>query len=327
MDSLLKLLQTPAGTILFFAGIIILFFAFFEVSKGTIKMRRKPKEGAFPAVIGAVLIISGLIMNNNSQTAALGEPTPTPLETTETALVVPTATIIPPTDTASPTIAPILPTETATPIPIRTFSDSCIDAQVWSADSTNAEAVGAVTTQNNCLHLGSLGITAQDGTLHLLQRSPRDQSAAGIYTPIGNQSVIEFKVFVNSLYLSFENNPVYITFSIAPESSPMARRESGRFKLQVNDTGESPFVLFMLADVGESNGVGLDTEHYIYRNTYDIRLELKGIFMNMYINDRDTKQSIIIPSGPNVFYIGYNVPSLAVADVEIRDVVIDGVRK
>ena len=107
----------------------------------------------------------------------------------------------------------------------------------------------------------------------------------------------------------------------------MARQESGRFKLQVKDTGNSPLILYMLADPTESNGIELGTQHYLYGRTYNIRLELKGIFMKLYINDVDTKQTISIPSGPNVFYIGYSLPLLAGADVEISDLVIDGIKK
>jgi len=152
MDALLKLLQTPLGTILAFAGILIVFFAFFEVGKGTVKMRKRPKDGTIPAIIGAILITGGLILSN-SQRPDPAEPTPAnptavSVAFTEVSPVMPTATLSSPTDTTSPTHTPIMATEISSPIPVQTFSDNCIDPQTWQADSTDAEALGAVTDEN-----------------------------------------------------------------------------------------------------------------------------------------------------------------------------------
>jgi hypothetical protein len=331
MDTLLKVLQTPMGTILAFAGIIIVFFAFFEVAKGTVKMRKKPKEGTIPASIGAVLIIGGLILSN-AQTATVGEPTPanstpTMVVSTEVSPVLPTETAVAPTETSTPTSTPVTPTLTASSVPVHTIVDDCIDAQTWTADSSDAGALDAIVKENNCWNLENLGLTVQDGTLHILPRSSSVQTSSGIYTAVTNQSVIEFKVFVKSLYLVYKDNPAYISFSIAPQSEPMARRNSGRFKLQIKDTGNLPLVLFVLADTTEANGTELGTQHYLYGRTYDIRLVLKGIFMEVYINGVDTRETISLPSGPKVFYIGYNLPVLAGADVEISNIVVDGVSK
>ena len=331
MDTLLGILQTPLGTILVIAGIGIVFFAFFEYGKGTVKMRKTPKDGLVPAVIGAVFIIGGLLLSN-SQSAT---PEPTPVEPTsisvaftEVAPILPTDTTIPPTGTTSPSETPEIPTETASSVPVKTLADGCIAAQTWQADSTDAEALDAIVDENNCWNLDSLGIAAQAGTLQIQPRIPKVPTAAsGIYTPVSNQSIIEFKVFVNSLYLVHPDNPAYISFSIAPQANPMSRQESGRFKLQVKDTGNSPIIFFMLADTNEANGNPLTTRHYEYRNTYDVRLELKGISMKVFINKTDTKETVSIPSGPKVFYVGYNLPLLAGLDVEVKDIVIDGVKK
>lgn len=327
MDTLLKILQTPIGTILALAGIAIVFLAFFEVSKGTVKMRKTPKDGLVPAAIGAALILGGLFLSR-TQTATPVEPTSDSAAFTETAPAQPTDTAIPPTGTDSPSETPEIPTDTALPVPVKMLADSCIDVQTWQADSNDVEALGAIVNENNCWNLENLGFAAQEGTLHILPKIPTvPTSASGIFTPIGNQSIIEFKVFVNRLYIIHENNPAYISFSIAPQDNPMARQESARFKLQVKDTGNSPIIFFMLADTNESNGNPLATRHYEYNNTYDVRLEVNGITMKIYINNVDTKETLGIPSGPKVFYIGYNLPLLAGVEAEIKDITIDGIKK
>jgi hypothetical protein len=83
----------------------------------------------------------------------------------------------------------------------------------------------------------------------------------------------------------------------------------------------------MLADTSESSGNPLTTRHYEYKNTYDVRMEVKGITMKLYINNIDTKETLSVPSGSKVFYVGYSLPLLAGADVEIKDITIDGVKK
>jgi hypothetical protein len=331
MDTLLKILQTPIGTLLALAGLAIIFLAFFEVSKGTVKMRKTPKDGLVPAAIGAALILVGLFLNR-PQAAVPAEPTPlgptVSGAATEVSAALPTDTAFPLTEAASPTEPSALPTETVTSVPIQTLADGCIAVQTWQADSTDAEALGAIVNENNCWNLENLGFVAQEETLHILPKIPKvPTSASGIFTPISNQSIIEFKVFVNRLYIIHENNPAYISFSIAPQGNPMARQESARFKLQVKDTGNAPIIFFMLADTNESNGDPLATQHYEYNNTYDMRLELNGISMKIYINNTDTGETISIPSGPKVFYIGYNLPLLAGVEAEIKDITIDGVKK
>jgi hypothetical protein len=58
-----------------------------------------------------------------------------------------------------------------------------------------------------------------------------------------------------------------------------------------------------------------------------VRTEVKGISMNVYINGIDTKETVSIPSGPKVFYIGYKLPLQAGVDTTIKNITIDGVNK
>ena len=335
MDTLTALLQVPVNTLLILAGIVIVFFALFEVNKGSVKLRTGLSKNNFvPVGIGALLILGGVVLLYTTGAATPADsasvsigitnlPAITPSET-----AAPTETPVIPTETVLPTDTPIIPTETGTPPPIKTISDGCIAVQTWQAKSIDADAASSISDQNNCWNLSRLGFVAQsDGTLHLLVAPSEVDVASGISTAVRDQSVIEFKVYVNDFYLVYNNKPAYITFSIAPQDDPMAARGSGRFKLQIKDTAGSRLIYFMLADTTESNGIELGTQHYLPGRTYKVRMELKGNSMEISINDVKLKETIIIPSGPKVFYIGYNVPVLASADIEIKDVIVDGVNQ
>jgi hypothetical protein len=230
-----------------------------------------------------------------------------------------------PTDNAAPTEP--LPTPTASPLPLRTVSDNCIDERTWKVDSTDTAALTAIPSQNNCLNLTTLGIAAAEGTLLLRTQAARTEIASGVFTEIGDQSTIEFKVSVSKLYIVYNGNPAYITFAIAPREEPMTGVGSGRFKLQVKDTGNSPLILYMLADITESTGTALRTQHPSYRRTYDVRLVLKGVVMEIYIDNLKLNETIGIPGGAKVFYIGYNLPLQAGVEATISDISVDGAKK
>jgi hypothetical protein len=173
--------------------------------------------------------------------------------------------------------------------------------------------------------LNDFGITTEtDGALRLVA-SPRDASnAAGIFTNVGDRSTVEFSVFVNMFYLIYDGKPAYISFGIAPANDPLATKGSARFKLQVREAN-SPLVLFYLADPSQPDGLELGTQHYLWGRSYKIRLVLRGVDMEVYIDNVKLNRNLSIPSGSKVFSIGYNVPILAKADVNISNIVIDGV--
>ena len=106
----------------------------------------------------------------------------------------------------------------------------------------------------------------------------------------------------------------------------MAVKGSGRFKLQIENTGNAARLYFLLADADETSGSKVDTQNYRYKRTAEIRMELNGPVMNVYINNVKQLEAIRIPSVPIVFYIGYDLPLLAGADIEITDIAVDGVK-
>ena len=150
---------------------------------------------------------------------------------------------------------------------------------------------------------------------------------SGIYTPVTEKSVIQFNLHINYLYIVYPDQPTYLNFAIAPASAPLSAKETARFKLHVEKEGQKPLIYFVLADVGENTGSKIASQHYEYGRTYTIRLVLSGGSMSIYINGVDVKETLSIPSGPKVFYIGYNLPTLAGADIEITDIQVDGILK
>lgn len=242
-----------------------------------------------------------------------------------------TPTLTPlPTETPTPesTLTPVAATATATPRP-KLLADGCISSAVWKVDSTDTSTLqDVITDSEGCYLLGALGFSAnQSGVLKMFQVAKRRTVAAGIYLPVSETSNVQFKIRVNHLYIVYADPPTYINFAIAPASAPMTGTESARFRLYVNKNDQRPLISFMMADVGESTGSRIESRHYEYGRTYTIRFELAGSSMRVFINDVNTNEILLIPAGQKVFYVGYNLPTLAGVDAEIMDVWVDGVLK
>jgi len=330
MDALTNILQAPVNTILVLAGIALVFFTFFELSKGSVRMRKsQTKTSMIPAAIGAVLILGGVFYRAPAA-ATPAEPTVNPAAFAEVPTIEPSATTAP-TDIPTSTVAPtetLPPSPTASPVPVRTIGENCIASQTWKVDSAPPEKLSTVSEKDNCLSVGSLGITASGGLLHLVVPPPDDSIAAGIYTEVSDQAVIKFNVSVQELYIVSPGSSAYVSFAIAPQSDVMTKSGSGRFKLQVNDVGNGAFVHFVPADVGEPNGIKLNSMHYVYGLSYDVRLVLNDLLMTIYINEgKRPVETVKIPAGPKVFYIGYNVPYKTSLTATIKNVIVDEVEK
>lgn len=233
----------------------------------------------------------------------------------------PTETPLPVVPTASPV------SETPSTLSAGALAEGCINPQFWTPISNEAGAVSP--TLNGCYSVENSGIFADpQGILHLYKRDQKSAEAAGIYADIpSNYSIIEFNIYVNSMYIADALSPAFVSFAVAPASDPMTAKSSARFRLFVEKPGNDPAVLFMMADVGENNGVKITTQHYEYSRTYRIRLELVGGLMRVYINDLKMDESLSIPDGAKVFYIGYTLPALAGMDVEVSNIRIDSVPK
>lgn len=235
----------------------------------------------------------------------------------------PTPSPVPLSSTPSPIAS------TATPEPPSPIANGCISSKSWRADATDQVVLNGIVEQPNaCYETGSLGISVNNsGVLSLLNQSKQKSLSAGIYTPIRNNSVIEFSIHVNSMYLVYAEPSVYISFAVAPLSAPMTAKNTARFKLQVEDTINSPLIYFVLADAGENAGVKINSQHYEYGRTYNIRFELAGSVMRLFINNIRQNENLSIPDGEKVFYIGYNLPTLAGIDAEVTNIKVDGVAR
>lgn len=224
---------------------------------------------------------------------------------------------------------PPIPLATST-LQVKTFSEKCIFFETWKVHSLDSNILNSVfTLPNGCYDMGSMGIFVDNaGVLNILSKNKPHVVVSGIETPINNDSVIEFKVFVNSMYLpENDKSPLFATFAVASAADPLNFKNTARFKLQVDRTDDQPPIVFVLADTGENNGAAVQGQHYGYGNTYMIRLQLTGNIMNVYINNIKMHERLSVPVGPKVLYIGYNLPAQASMDVEVSDLKIDGILK
>ena len=225
--------------------------------------------------------------------------------------------------TLTPSEAPI---PSATPLARQTLADGCIFSETWNVHSTDANALeNTAVGLNGCRSLSTLGISAEaGGPLHIFLTEKKVARSARIYTPITQNTVIEFDIFVNYMYLLFNDSPANVTFGITPASDPKAISTSTRFKLQVEKNDSRPIVFFILADTGESTGSKIPNQHYEYGRTYNIRLELSDIKLSVYINGVRMQEQLSLPDGDKLFYIDYNMPILSGLDLQINNLSFDG---
>ncbi len=225
------------------------------------------------------------------------------------------------TSTPEPTITSPAPQATSTMVP-KKLADGCIYAQTWGVDSTDANLVDSTAVDpDGCYSTDLLGIFAKsDGSLEILNGKKKSNVASG------NNSVIEFKVYVTSMYIVYQD-PTYISFAVAPADNPMDTRNTARFKLAVEKNEPKPVIFFVEASVGDSVGVHEESRHYVYKQTYSVKMTLDGNKMNVIVNGIPIDNSLVLPTGSKVFYIGYNLPILANIDAQVTDLTIDGMKK
>lgn len=233
-----------------------------------------------------------------------------------------------PTTTPMPTSTPESPTVliTATPQP-KTLMESCIFSRTWKPDSQERALADAVSIgSDGCYAMDELGMFANAGTLHLSKETGNSTAAFGIYTPVNDNSVIEFNVHVNEMSMRF-NNIAEITLAVTPANDRLTAKSTARFKLHLEEAGIGKIIHFMMADVGENAGVKLGTQHYEYGRTYNIRLLLSVNQMDVFINGYRINESLEIPTGSKTFYIGYTIPVYTKMDIELSNITVDGLPK
>jgi len=226
--------------------------------------------------------------------------------------------------TLAPTDLP-QPTPTSPP-PVKTLADGCIFSGTWTVASSLGNPIPS--EPDGCYAPALPGMFATPGIgLRILDDSNRNYVISGIYTPIRNNSTIEFKVYVKSMYIIDEVLPVEVRFAVVSMEDPMNARNSARFKLHVERTEDSPVIFFIAGDRGDNTGAKVRDRHYEYGHTYAIRLALTGNVMNVFVNGIPLDETLDLPDGPKAFYIGYDLPAFGGVDAQVQDVLIDGVQK
>jgi hypothetical protein len=320
----------PVPTLLIIMGfILIIFSVFVKIKDGTTKIVGRDNKVHWPGLlIGIALFGSGLFYQSiiAVQTPAASTNTPE----FATATTVPSAIATQASITAEPVIIGIT-TFTATPSPtsILTIKEhSCIFASTWQAVWLRAMTVNSNSDSKGCLSLSGIGIMADKfGILQLRKTAKNSPLEAGIYTPIEDKSVIKFNIFIKSFYIINAGTAAVINFAVAPAANPLIDTDSARFKLSVDTTRLKPIIYFVLANIDEANGSKVTTQHYEYAQKYAVQLELTGAIIHVYINGNQMNKDLSMPSGQKVFLIGYNLPPLANADIQITDIQVDDVSK
>jgi len=330
MDVITAVLQAQVNQVLIFAGIFIVFFTVFNIDLGKKKSigLRAVDKSTTPIVIIAVLFGAGFILGGlfypKSHGAVPPEATLAPGITVSTQTPLPLAVASSPTSQAQAPaiIASDTPAPTSAPR-IKTLADGCIAAQTWRIASLDTTASSAVSTSNGCLNTEALHISAdQSGTLHFAAKAGKDKLASGIYTPIRDNSVIEFSVTVTQLFISFAGDPAAtITFALAPQASPMSEQGSSRFKLIVEKPND--IIFYLTAGADQTVGNKIIGQHPEFSTKYSIKMELSGLSVKIYINNANTKE-VTLAAGSKVLYIGYSLAPASGADVEISGLKIDG---
>ena len=319
--------SAPISMILILAGLLFLFLSIFEFSRGNFKTR---KSSSTPGMaLGFVLFLFGLVIFFWIPVPP-AEATPTPTLTT-VATTVPSETPKPvATLVAASTIEAPMPTETASAIlELKDLSTGCIALQTWQIQST-ASNLHEVTSvfPDGCLNFGGVGISAeQGGILRLFHTAKKNAISSGIFTPVQDDSIIEFRVHIDSMYIVYADVPAFINFAVVSVNAPLPTRDSARFRLHVDQTEQKPLIYFTLADLGENTGTKVTSQHYEYGRTYSVRLELAGVLMRVFINDVRMSKDLALPSGRKAFVIGYDLPVQAGVDAEISDIRVDGIVK
>jgi len=336
MDVVTAVLQAQVNQILIFAGIIIVFFTVFNIdlSKKAIGIRPTDKSTT-PIVIIAVLFGAGFIIGGLFYPKSHSD-SPGP-STLEPGITISSQTPVPqveaPSQTPEAQSVSIIPTDTPavstnTPEPTaakqsKTLADGCIADQTWKPASIDETVTGAVSSSNGCLNLEGLHIIAdQKGTLHFVTKAGKTKLASGMYTPIHDNSVIEFSITVTQLFILYKGDlPATLTFAIAPPGKAMSELGTGRFKFLADNT--SGKISYLAAGADQGAGSILSGLHPALKKPYAIKLELSGLSMQVYINNTFTKE-VTIPSGSKVLYIGYSLQPASGIDLEISELKIDG---
>ena len=324
-ERLLKaLIEAPIPTLLILAGILLLIFSILvKVQSGTrrnkaVRIGGRSSISLSGTVIGLLLLGTGIFYPSLTALSSTGTPTP------PNGLAAATGSNLATVSNTSGPAAVQAPSSQAAP----GLQAGCILATTWQIISSDPRLLTNTPNANGCLYLSAAGMAADNlGVLHLILTAKEGPLAVGIYTPINDITSIEFDLRVKTLYDADYVNAAMVNFAVAPANDPLKSLDSARFKLVVDAPSKKPLIYFGLANIGETNGTKVPSQHAEYGLSYGIKLELNRLEMNVYINGVKMSKQLFLPVGDKVFLIGYSLPAQSGADIEISNLRIDGVRK
>jgi len=233
-------------------------------------------------------------------------PTPTLTQTltptaTDFLTLTPTQTN-PPSESPSPTGSPTatftpLPTDTPDPnaakLPGQDLSQDCVDASLWKAYELHP------IERDGCLDLFQWGFVAQNGGLQLQFQETKNNNIMGLYTSVGSQAEIEFKVRMNRLFPVRDLDAIFM-MGVIP-TNPVDTK-SGRY-LYIFEGGGS---LNIAIDQPDKPRVFHAINEPIGK-TYQVTLVVQGRGLEVFVDGERIPGSIDLPFSDRAFWIGYNL--------------------
>jgi len=219
----------------------------------------------------------------------------------------PTATFtLEPTSTPQPTnTATKIPTSTPTipPAVFRGLDKNCISKTYWYP-TPQFPSDNLTLDKNSCWNLTSWGILAENQTLKFIVSDDifNDRVTRSIYTTIGNNIVIEFKVKVTSLTSASDmDGAVFIGLG-----SKSSYSEPGYFLKWVVPARETKPYFEFAPDYFSYYEPRIE---YSFGDVQSIKIVINGSDVSIQINGVEVKHPSLHPSKREVLWIGYTTPA------------------
>ena len=228
-------------------------------------------------------------------------PSPTYTETST-----PTFT---PTITSSPTLPPSqtptkAPTATPTiaPVVFRGLDRNCISKTYWNPTPV-FPTDNLTLDKNGCWNLTSWGILAENQSLKFVVTDDifNDRVTRSIYTTLGNNAVVEFKVNVKSLTSSSDMDGV-VFIGLGNKTS---YAEPGYFlKYIVLARETTPYFVF----APDYFNYYTPKTDYSFGDVQSVKITINGSDVSVQVGNQ-TKSLTLLPSKREVLWIGYSTPA------------------
>jgi hypothetical protein len=210
-----------------------------------------------------------------------------------------------PSDTPSPvpTIAPTF-TPTIEPKVLRGFDKNCISKSYWNPTPV---FTGEKLTldKNNCWNLSSWGIVAENQTLKFVITDDifNQRVTRSIFTTIGNNTIIQFKVRVDTLTSASDMDGV-LFIGLGNRTS---YSEPGYYLQYIVPAGKTKSYF----EFGPTYFSYWEPRiEYSLGDTQSVKIIINGSDVSIQIDDVELAHTTLLTSKREVLWIGYSTPAI-----------------